>query len=292
MHTDIATYDRHIAEMIPAQASSDEQMIAIWINRSGSPRTRRNYLTWAARFLAFSGKTLSQVTVGDLQAFGQSITDRAPASQALAISSIKSLLTTAYELGFIRFNPGKAIKAPAVKRTLAERILSESDVQRMLHLEPDPRNRALLTLVYAAGLRVSEATGLHWRDLQARDNRGQVTVVGKGSKTRAVLLSAGVWEMLQALPQAGKDEPVFKSRKGGTLDASAVHRVVKAAAQRAGINAETSCHWLRHAHASHALDRGAPIHLVQQTLGHRSVATTGIYLHARPNESSGLFLAV
>jgi len=292
MHTDLAIYDRPLAEMIPAQASSDEQMIAIWINRSGSPRTRRNYLTWAARFLAFTGKTLSQVTVGDLQAFGQSITDRAPASQALAISSIKSLLTTAYELGFIRFNPGKAIKAPAVKRTLAERILSESDVQRMLHLEPDPRNRALLTLVYAAGLRVSEATGLHWRDLQARDNRGQVTVVGKGSKTRAVLLSAGVWEMLQALPQAGKDEPVFKSRKGGTLDASAVHRVVKAAALRAGINAETSCHWLRHAHASHALDRGAPIHLVQQTLGHRSVATTGIYLHARPNESSGLFLAV
>jgi len=67
---------------------------------------------------------------------------------------------------------------------------------------------------------------------------------------------------------------------------------VRKAARDAGILADVSPHFLRHAHASHALDRGAPIHLVQATLGHASVATTGKYLHARPTESSGKYLAV
>jgi integrase/recombinase XerD len=67
---------------------------------------------------------------------------------------------------------------------------------------------------------------------------------------------------------------------------------VKAAAARAGLPPEVSAHWLRHAHASHALDRGAPAHLVQATLGHSSLTTTGRYLHARPSESSGKFLAI
>jgi site-specific recombinase XerD len=69
-----------------------------------------------------------------------------------------------------------------------------------------------------------------------------------------------------------------------------VHRLVKQAAARAGISTATSAHWLRHAHASHALDRGAPVSLVQATLGHASVATTGRYLHARPNDSSARYL--
>ena len=75
-----------------------------------------------------------------------------------------------------------------------------------------------------------------------------------------------------------------------TLDPSQVHRIVKAAAARAGISAEVSAHWLRHAHASHSLERGAPIHLVQATLGHASVAATGRYLHARPSDSLARYL--
>jgi site-specific recombinase XerD len=76
------------------------------------------------------------------------------------------------------------------------------------------------------------------------------------------------------------------------LDTSQVHRLVKAAAAHGGLSAEVSTHWLHHAHASHSLDRGAPIHLVQQTLGHASVATTGRYLHARPTDSSARYLGV
>ena len=100
-----------------------------------------------------------------------------------------------------------------------------------------------------------------------------------------------VWNALLPLRKdAGDNQPVFRSRKGGHLDESQVWRIVRKAAKRAGIEKKVSCHWLRHAHASHALDRGAPIHLVQATLGHSSISTTGKYLHARPTDSSGSYL--
>ncbi len=160
--------------------------------------------------------------------------------------------------------------------------------------EAKPRNRALLRVLYGAGLRVSELTGLRWRDVAERDDTAQITVYGKGGKTRHVLLSTGTWDALRAIRgEAGPDDAVFRSsRGGGALDARQARRIVAAAARRAGVDAQVSPHWLRHAHASHALDRGAAIHLVQATLGHSSVATTGRYLHARPTESSSKYLAI
>src|SRR5438128_7504431 len=105
--------------------------------------------------------------------------------------------------------------------------------------------------------------------------------------------SAATWQELRGLGGDGDAaSPLFRSRKGGGLSHSQVLRIVRAAAQRAGIQAPVSPHWLRHAHASHALERGCPIHLVQATLGHASVATTGRYLHARPTDSSARYLSV
>ncbi|MCH2247621.1 MAG: tyrosine-type recombinase/integrase, partial [Crocosphaera sp.] len=173
-----------------------------------------------------------------------------------------------------------------------ERILSESEVTTLMTLEPNQRNRVMLRLLYAGGLRVSELCALKWRDLKPRHQLGQVTVFGKGGKTRTVLLPQGVWEELCELKGSSlPNDAVFRSRQGGGhLDRSQVYRIVKAAAKRAGIEGNVSPHWLRHAHASHSLDRGAPLHLVQATLGHSSVATTERYLHARPNDSSAMYL--
>src|SRR5215212_81510 len=278
---------------VPAQANSDRDLIGMWVARSASPHTRRNYRRQAGRFLAFVNRPLATVRLGDVQAYLDSLQEAAPATRANATAALKSLFSFAQELGYLRFNLGKVLKAPPVKNTLAARILGEADTLLMIRLEPNARNRALLTLLYGAGLRISEVCGLRWRDLAERDGAGQVTVYGKGGKTRVVLLSANTWSTLCEIGGARvPDAPVFRSRKGGPLDASQVHRIVKAAAERAGLSAEVSAHWLRHAHASHSLDRGAPIHLVQQTLGHASVATTGRYLHARPTDSSARYLGV
>jgi integrase/recombinase XerD len=152
----------------------------------------------------------------------------------------------------------------------------------------------LLRLLYTAGLRVDEIAHLAWRDLRERGDAGQVTAYGKGGKTRVVLLPATVWrELLSIRDGASSDAPVFASRtRGGFLTTTQVRRLVYAIATAASLDDRPSPHWLRHAHATHALERGAAIHLVQATLGHASVATTGRYLHARPTDSSARCLPV
>ena len=274
------------------QADNDETLIALWLHGRG-PHTHRAYEADARAFLAMIAKPLRAATLGDMQAFADSLAGTAPASQARRLSVAKSLVSFGHRVGYLPFNIGAPVRTPKQKEVLAERILAEGDVHRLLALEQDPRNHAFLRLLYLAGLRISEACALRWRDLQPRQDGGQVTVFGKGGKTRVVLLPAASWgELLALRGEAGPDAPVFVSRSGGgAITAKAGHEIVKRAVTRAGLPDSVSAHWLRHAHASHALDRGAPISLVQQTLGHASVATTGRYLHARPNASSSQYLA-
>ncbi len=107
-----------------------------------------------------------------------------------------------------------------------------------------------------------------------------------------MLFKPKVWQQLLAIKgvDAKAADPIFRSRKGGgPLDVSQLRRIVYAAAKKADLEQKVSPHWMRHAHASHALDRSAPIHLVQTTLGHASVSTTGRYLHARRAESSSFY---
>lgn len=270
----------------------DTQLIELWVH-GRSPHTQDYYRRSAYRFLAHIGKPLEQATLSDVQSFATSLDESnlTDSTRRTILAAVKSLLTFGNRLGMLPVNVGAPLKPPTPKDALNERILSEVDVMMMVRLEPDPQNKALLRLLYAAGLRVSEVCGLRWRDLQPRsEGQGQVTIYGKGQKTRVVLLPAPVWKELGELRQGLElDEPVFSS-KGKAMTRAKVWVIVKAAGQRAGIQGDVSPHWLRHAHASHSLDRGAPIHLVQATLGHASVATTGRYLHARPSDSSSRFL--
>ena len=216
-------------------------------------------------------------------------------SQRTALAAIKSLLSFGHKIGVLENNVGLSMRSPKARDCLNERILSPDEVASMIREEVNQRNRLILLLLYSAGLRVSELCCLKWKDVKQRGESGQVTVLGKGQKTRTVLLPALVWNEIYSIRgDADANEPVFCSREGDDdgqhLDRTQVYRIVASSAKRAGIQGKVSPHWLRHAHASHSLDRGAPIHLVQQTLGHSSVATTSRYLHARPSDSSALYL--
>jgi integrase/recombinase XerD len=233
------------------------------------------------------------MTLADLQGYADSL-DAAglqPATRRRMLAVVKSAFAFGHELGYLPFHTAKPLRLPPLRDTLAERILDESQVQRMLALERHPRNSVMLTLLYATGVRVSELSAMKWDDFTPRTEGAQVSIFGKGSKTRVVLIPATVWRRLVVLRgDAGAESPVFRSRKGGALHPSQILRVVKRAAARAGIDRNVVVHSFRHAHASHSLERGAPIHLVQSTLGHSQISTTGRYLHARPNDSSSRYL--
>lgn len=272
--------------------AEDHKLVETWAASKPSDRTRKAYQQQGARLLARLGKSLAEVTIADLQAYIAGLGDMAPASIGLAVAAVKSLYAFGQRSGMLANNPTTLLHAPPVKNVLAERILEEADVHRMIRMEENPRNRALLLLLYGVGLRREELCRLEWRDITVRSKgRGQVTIFGKGGKTRTSMLHDAIVSKLQDLRgKAGADEPVFRSKKGGALDPSAVHRIVKAAAARAGLPEGTSPHWLRHSFATHALESNASLALVQQGLGHASVATTSKYLHARPSDGAGRYL--
>jgi site-specific recombinase XerD len=284
-------------------AATDGRLIELWLHGK-SEATRQAYRSDLSKFLDFTdGKPLRVVTLSDVQEFTDFISELlAPASQARILAALKSLFAFGHQVGYLPFDVGRPVKLPARRDDRAERILSADDVHSMIAHAKKGRDRALIRVLYIGGLRVAEAVGLRTRDLVTRDDgnkgRGQLAVFGKGSKSRPVLVPHSLFEELSALSLPNPDAPLFRSQKKGpdggprAITARQAERIVKQAARKAGIKnaSEVSPHWLRHAHASHAMDRGAKIHLVQATLGHSDISTTGRYLHARPDESSALYL--
>src|SRR5438067_1013821 len=126
------------------QASTDAHLVELWLH-GRPPHTQRAYRADSDRFLAFVAQPLPTVTLGDVQAFADSLTGK-PSSRARKLAAVKSLLAFGQRTGYLPLNVGAAVKLPASKNTLAERILTEPDVIRMLALEPDRRNQVLLRL--------------------------------------------------------------------------------------------------------------------------------------------------
>lgn len=282
-------------------ADTDERLIGQWLAAKPSPHTRRAYARAVADFRAGVGQApLAEITVADLRAWKADLEARlAPASVQACLAAVRSLLAYAQRTGYLPFNVGAAVPPPAVPNRLAERILAERDVLNLLAAADGrtqgPRNRALLHFLYYTGARTSEALTLRWRDIQATPHGKAAALHGKGGQTRHVALVPDLAALLDALrPHPPEpDAPVFATASGRAVILPEAIRILRAAARRAGLAQadRISPHWLRHAHATHALERGAPAHEVQQTLGHASLTTTSRYVHMRPERSSGHRLA-
>src|SRR5262245_31722741 len=213
-------------------SSPDRKIIELWLARQASPHTRACYRRDADCVIEELRKPLKQIGLADLQRFANTLADSglAPISQLRTIAAVRSLFGFCRRVGYLPQNPAAELPLPAYENRLAERILPETDVQRLLAIDGNARDRILLNLIYVAGLRVSEACQLRWRNLHPRGEAGQITVYGKGGRTRAITLPASVWSELTGLRgTAGTDEPVFPSRSGRTLDRGRVRRIVRRA---------------------------------------------------------------
>ena len=191
---------------------------------------------------------------------------------------------------------GVALRPPKVPRDVSRRILSRSELRKLIRGARTPRDAAILNVFYASALRRDELHSLRWSSVSIDEDSGDafLSVVGKGEKPRTVRIPASIWKLAAALrrPEDLDDGPIFRGRNDQPLSWSGIYRVVVAAAARAKLGKAVSPHWMRHAHASHAIDRNAPLTLVRDTLGHSSLATTSIYAHSRPKESSGRYLGL
>ncbi len=290
--------------LVPLAApAQDSILVREWLRSKRSPHTRRAYGQDIAIFYEQVQKPLEAVTLTDLQDYADWLRLEHPtvSTQARMLASVKSLLTFARNTGGSRFNVGTALQLPQGKDTLAQRILSPAQVQRMLYEAEkagNARNHVMLLLLYGAGIRCAELTHLQWCDVQETSFGGQITVLGKRQKTRAIALHPTVWQALQAFRPAtwSRDDYVFESRQttmrngkpSRRLAESQVWLIVTTIARSAGIKAST--HWLRHAHATHAMERHTPLKVIQETLGHADLRTPARYQHVRPETSSSLSL--
>jgi|TARA_B110000977_G_scaffold97130_1_gene128010 integrase/recombinase XerD len=267
----------------------------LWIEYGLSKNTLSAYradLVQLERWLAQSGSDLLKAQRHELLGF---LSDKVSAgikasSAARLLSSIRRFYRFQIRLHSINIDPSAEIEFPKSARHLPE-VLTEDDVERLL-LAPDIetaaglRDRAMLELLYACGLRVSELVGLLLQQVNLRS--GVIRVLGKGSKERLIPFGdeAGVWierylqEARSELLKGSTESPaLFVSNRKSAMTRQAFWHLIKRHAKTAAIEKSLSPHTLRHAFATHLLNHGADLRVVQLLLGHSDLSTTQVYTH-------------
>ncbi len=268
---------------------------ALWMEAGLSARTleayRRDLVAFAAWLRAQRRPHLLAAGPGDVSDYmGHLAACKVAArSQARAASALRRFYRLQVREGRLQADPTARLRSPRVGRPLPG-TLTEGEVERLLAAPrldtPEGlRDRAMLELLYATGLRVSELTGLR-RD-QVSLARGVVRVTGKGGRERLVPIGEEALHWLRryleearpALVAGRESEHLFPTRRSGAMTRQGFWQRIRRYARAAGIGRKVSPHTLRHAFATHLLDHGADLRVVQLLLGHRDLSTTQIYTH-------------
>lgn len=267
---------------------------ALWMERGLSRNTLSAYrqdLLSIAGWLSHEGSNLLAASRADLHqylAYRHAAGTRSRTA-ARTLSSLRRFYRYQVREGRLEQDPSALIESPKLGRPLPK-TLTEEEVERLLTAVDTGtpvglRDRAMLELLYATGLRVSELVGLQVS--QVNSVQGLVRVMGKGSKERMVPMGEEALQWLQQYMREARPElvsrhlsdAVFLSRRGDAMTRQAFWYRIKDCARRGGINKELSPHTLRHAFATHLLNHGADLRVVQMLLGHSDLSTTQIYTH-------------
>lgn len=266
----------------------------LWAERGLSSATLSSYrsdLIDLSRFLNERNLELGTAEADAIQAYLSSLLQRRMAARSVArrLSALRQYYRWLVKCGMRRTDPTAQLGAPRTVRSLPK-ALSEAQVDVLLAVpvsgDPlDRRDRAMIELLYACGLRVSELVELQLNQMNLR--QGVVRVMGKGNKERLVPMGDMAGQSIQdylihgrgALMRGAQDEHVFVTRRGGAMTRQAFWYMLRRRAKAAGIEQTISPHMLRHSFATHLLNHGADLRVVQLLLGHSDLSTTQIYTH-------------
>ncbi len=238
------------------------------------------------------GEGLAKTTLADLRAFLNQLTDLGLSSnsQARILSGLRQFFQFLLLEKVIDNDPALLLESPSLGRKLPE-VLSVDEIERMLSAidlssKWGQRNKTMIELLYACGLRVSELITLKISHIYAAD--GFIRVVGKGDKERLVPIGSNTLKLIATYretsrvhisPLRAHTDTLFLNDRGTGLSRQMVFLIIKALAEKAGVHKTISPHTFRHSFATHLLEGGADLRAVQQMLGHSSITTTEIYTH-------------
>ncbi|MBI2102172.1 tyrosine-type recombinase/integrase [Candidatus Woesearchaeota archaeon] len=242
--------------------------------RGFSKRTVDSYIYHNRKFLDFVKKEPQSVDENDAKryiAYLMSERKFKPRSVNLALSSLKFFYNE------ILRNPAfNAVKAPKSEKKLPT-VLTKQEIKKMLEAVKNPKHKLLIEFMYSSGLRVSECVSLKLDDLDLAEKIGKIKH-GKGNKERYIILSDTLMQHLTDYIKAKRDESSYIfSVKNRPITARQAQKVVKEAAKKAGIKKRVFCHALRSSFATHLLEAGTDIRVIQELLGHADLSTTQIY---------------
>lgn len=241
--------------------------------RGFSSKTITAYVKKNEDFLKFIGKAPESVEQDDIKSYMAHLMDKGhkPASVSLAMSSLRFLYDEILEKGLFA-----KIKMPKLEIKLPT-VLSKDEIKGMLDATQNPKHKLLIAFLYSSGLRVSEAVNILIDDLDLKERMGIVRA-GKGKKDRNIILSESLIQQLNRFLGARKDEnPYVFNIKDKHIVIRQAQRVVSEAAKKAGIKKRVFCHALRSSFATHLLEAGTDIRVIQELLGHSNLATTQRY---------------
>ncbi len=254
------------------------------VERGASPHTLRGYRTDLRQFRRFlATRHIRQLAHVDARLLRQYLArlyeaGLSRASIARKLAAIRSCLAFLSRRGGLAKNPAREVVSPRLPKRLAS-FLPIDEATVLLEHPAAARDRAILEMLYATGARVAELCGLDLGDL---DRTGDtIRVRGKGAKERVIPVGDAALQALDAYLRArgNADGPLFENVRGGRLTVRSVHRVVKARSRAAGLTRRVTPHTLRHTFATHMLDAGADLRLIQDLLGHSRLSTTQRYTH-------------
>ena len=280
--------------MLIASAEIESYIDAVWMERGLAQNTLDSYrsdLLKFAEWLQPRGISLAMVGREDVEQYLAYKLQNGSSARSCArlLSCLRGYFRYQQREGRIKLDPSLEIDSPRLGRSLPK-TLSEHDVEQLL-AAPDPedslglRDKAMLELLYACGLRVTELVSLQLSQINL--NQGVVRVMGKGSKERLVPMGEEAREWLLHYCSAarlqlmvGKQSDIlFPSRRGDMMTRQTFWHRIKHYASKANIRASLSPHTLRHAFATHLVNHGADLRVVQLLLGHSDLSTTQIYTH-------------
>lgn len=274
----------------------DQFADSLWLSDGLSKNTIESYrrdLVMLDRWLGANGRpTIATLDSTDLQAYLMhriANEQASPRTTARLTSTMRRFYRYLLREKMVESDPSAVLDTPKLPRSLPK-SMSEADVEALL-TAPDAttplglRDRAMLEMLYAAGLRVSELVGLPMTQLGLRE--GVVRVIGKGNKERLVPLgeAATDWiarylqESRPALLAGRTSDALFVTVQGDAMTRQMFWKIIKRHATHAGVSASISPHVLRHAFATHLVNHGADLRVVQLLLGHADITTTQIYTH-------------